>query len=49
MRQERRLNATPLFARHGLALLLEMQAAARPHAAALVEAVPMARYREARP
>ena len=36
-RQERRLNATPIFARHGLALLADMREAARPHAASLIE------------
>lgn len=37
VRQERLLNAIPLFARHGLGLLEEMRAAARPHAASVVE------------
>jgi uncharacterized protein YllA (UPF0747 family) len=37
VRQERRLNAIPIFARHGLGLLVEMQDSARPHAASLVE------------
>ncbi|HET7186535.1 MAG TPA: bacillithiol biosynthesis BshC [Gemmatimonadaceae bacterium] len=36
-RQERVLNAIPLFARHGRALLAEMVNAARPHAASLIE------------
>jgi uncharacterized protein YllA (UPF0747 family) len=36
-RQERVLNAIPLFARNGCALLAEMARAARPHAATLVE------------
>lgn len=42
-RQERVLNAIPLFARHGRALLAEMANAARPHAASLVEPARSAR------
>lgn len=36
VRQERRLNAIPLFARQGMALLGAMREAAQPHAAALI-------------
>jgi uncharacterized protein YllA (UPF0747 family) len=43
VRQERLLNAMPIFARHGLALLTDMRDAARPHAAALVESAPASR------
>lgn len=39
VRQERMLNGTPIFARHGLALLDEMRHAASPHGEALVEGV----------
>ena len=42
-RQERVLNAIPLLARHGCALLAEMVYAARPHAASLVEPARSAR------
>jgi uncharacterized protein YllA (UPF0747 family) len=42
-RQERVLNAVPLFARHGCSLLTEMANAARPHAASLVEPARSAR------
>ena len=42
-RQERVLNAIPLFARHGGTLLAEMVSAARPHAASLVEPARSAR------
>jgi uncharacterized protein YllA (UPF0747 family) len=38
VRQERALNAIPIFARHGLDLLERMRAAAAPHAASLVGA-----------
>ncbi|HET9012637.1 MAG TPA: bacillithiol biosynthesis BshC, partial [Gemmatimonadaceae bacterium] len=37
VRQERLLNAIPIFARHGSGLLAEMCRAARPHAASLLE------------
>jgi uncharacterized protein YllA (UPF0747 family) len=37
VRQERVLNAMPIFARHGLSLLDEMRQAARDHARALVD------------
>lgn len=43
IRQERVLNAIPLLARHGCALLTEMANAARPHAASLVEPARSAR------
>ena len=39
VRQERALNAIPLFARHGLELLGDMRDAARPHATSLVSPV----------
>lgn len=42
-RQERVLNAIPLFARHGRALLVEMVNAARPHATSLIEPARSAR------
>lgn len=42
-RQERVLNAIPLFARHGRGLLAEMVSAARPHAASLIEPARSAR------
>jgi uncharacterized protein YllA (UPF0747 family) len=48
VRQERALNAIPIFARHGLQLLERMRAAAAPHAASLVGAAVDSRPEAAR-
>jgi uncharacterized protein YllA (UPF0747 family) len=43
VRQERLLNAVPIFARHGLALLSEMREAAQAHGRVLVDRTPAPR------